>query len=297
MLGLLFLVACLIFLSTFLLAKRLSSSQQQQLEIEHLKVRVGILNRYVEEKQKEQRACWWCNLGRVLGSPGKKELEKTRDMLIKAGFRDDHHIGAYFFIKYGFVLFIALIGLGLWTWFNAKVEIALILPVIALLLPERVLIEMGKMRLNRIKDALPDFLDMANICMNAGLSYLVAFKRVTEELDEMYPEICYEFQYLLDQIQIGVPRQEALKQFAERNPSDEVKELIQVLAQNEKLGTPIGLALNEFSRRLYQQRESKIEEKAAKTSAKMAIIILPFLMLPYFILMIGEKMVMLGRSF
>lgn len=296
MLALLLAVAVLIFFSTFLLARLVSSRQQKQLLVEHLKVRVGLINRFAEEKQKEQQACWWCNVGRVIGSPSKKELEKTRDMLVKAGFREERHIGAYFFIKFTVVLAVALISLGLWTWFNVRAQVAFLLPVISLLLPERLLIQMGKSRLNRIKDALPDFLDMANICMNAGLSYLVAFKRVSEELNEMYPEICYEFHYLLDQIQIGIPRQEALKQFAERNPSDEIRELIQVLSQNEKLGTPIGIAINEFSRRLYQHRESKIEEKAAKTSAKMAIVIMPFLMLPYFILMVGEKLVMLGRN-
>lgn len=295
MLELLLFVAVLTFFSVFLIARRFSLKQARQLHAEHLKARVGLTNHYAEEKQKEQ-VCWWCALGRVLGASSDKEMEKTRDLLIKAGFRDEKHIGAYFFIKYVFVLSVVLITLGLWTWFNIKPPIAILIPVVSLLLPERVLILLGKRRLNRIQEALPDFLDMANICMNAGLSYLVAFKRVNEELKEMHPEICYEFQYLLDQIQIGVPRQEALKQFADRNPSDEIKELIQVLAQNEKLGTPIGAAINEFSRRIYQQRENKIEEKAAKTSAKMAVVILPFLMLPYFILMLGEKMVMLGRN-
>lgn len=295
MVGLLLLVAGFTFFSVFLLARRFSLKQVKHLHAEHLKARIGLINHYAEEKHKEQ-VCWWCALGLVMGDSNKKELDKTRDLLVKAGFRDEKHLGAYFFIKYSFVLLVVLISLGLWTWFSIKTPIAILMPVISLLLPERILIEMGKKRLNRIKDALPDFLDMANICMNAGLSYLVAFKRVTEELKSMYPEICYEFNYLLEQIQIGVPRQEALKQFAERNPSDEIKELIQVLAQNEKLGTPIGTAINEFSRRIYQQRESKIEEKAAKTSAKMAIVILPFLMLPYFILMLGEKLVMLGRN-
>ncbi|BBN58930.1 type II secretion system F family protein [Hydrogenovibrio marinus] len=287
-------VAVLTFLSVFLLGKRLSLTQTRQLQVERLKSRVGLINHYSEDKQKDQ-VCWWCTFGRVLGGNSKKEIEKTRELLVKAGFREDRHLGAYFFIKFCVVLFVSLVCLGLWTWFSIRVQVAVLFPVVSLLLPERVLIEMAKMRLNRIKDALPDFLDMANICMSAGLSYLVAFKRVSDELKEMYPEICYEFHYLLDQIQIGVPRQDALKQFAERNPADEIKELIQVLAQNEKLGTPIGSAINEFSRRLYQHRESKIEEKAAKTSAKMAIVILPFLMLPYFILMLGEKMVMLGR--
>lgn len=295
MIKILILVAVLTFISVFLIVRLFAVKQARHLNAEHLKARVGLTNNYLEDKKKEQ-LCWWCAFGRVLVGSNQKDLEDARRLLIKAGYRDENHLGAYFFIKYGLVLAVILICLGLWSWFDMKPLLVILLPIITLILPERILIEFGKNRLNRIKTALPDFLDMANICMNAGLSYLVAFKRVTEELKNIYPEICYEFNYLLEQIQIGVPRQEALKQFAERNPSDEIKELIQVLSQNEKLGTPIGVAVDEFSRRLYQQRESRIEEKAAKTSAKMAIVILPFLMLPYFILMLGEKIVMLGRN-
>ena len=72
---------------------------------------------------------------------------------------------------------------------------------------------------------------------------------------------------------------------------------MQVLIQNEKLGSSISEALNEFSRRMYQDREQLLEEKAAKTSAKMAIVIFPFMLAPYLILLLGERMVMLGRTF
>ncbi|WP_319380743.1 hypothetical protein [Thiomicrorhabdus sp.] len=62
------------------------------------------------------------------------------------------------------------------------------------------------------------------------------------------------------------------------------------------MGSSISEALNEFSRRMYQNRESQMEEKAAKTSAKMAMVIMPFLLAPYLILLLGEKMVALGRG-
>jgi tight adherence protein C len=133
--------------------------------------------------------------------------------------------------------------------------------------------------------------------MNAGVSYLVALKRVSSELKELHPEICYEFDFLLEQIQFGVPRADALRQFAARNPTSEIENLVQVLLQNEKLGSSISEALSDFARRIYLNREQMLEEKAAKTSAKMALVIMPFLMVPYLILLLGEKIVMLGRGF
>lgn len=291
----LLLLAGLVFLSVFLLGQALLSKQSTHLEVERLKARIGLRNTYQQEVVK-QRRCGWCALGRVLGPTNEKELEKTRQLLIRAGYRSDEALGGYFFIKTVVILLGVLLGLFAWLWFAVPPPFAILIPVILMLVPEKVLSYLGDRRLDKINAALPDFLDMTNICMNAGLSYLVAIRRVTDELKDVFPEICYEFDYLLDQIQMGVPRVEALKQFAERNPTEDIQQLIQVLIQNEKLGTPIGQAINEFTKRLYLEREQRLEEKAAKTSAKMAIVILPFLMLPYFILMLGEKLVMLGRN-
>lgn len=289
-------IASLAFFSAWLLVNRLVKLQTKQVQKERIKSRVGLASKYSKDKVNFS-SCWWCSLGRAIGPKKGKEIEVVRQQLVSAGFRQEEDIGAYFFIKYSLVLGSLLIMALAWSWFNIPAIGVIIVPIIFLLAPERLLIYLGQARLQKVSENLPDFLDMCNICMNAGLSYLVALKRVSQELKEVHPEICYEFEYLLDQIQVGVARQEALRQFAERNPTQDIQTLVQVLIQNEKLGSSIGEALNEFSRRMYQDREQSLEEKAAKTSAKMAIVIMPFMMAPYLILLLGEKMVLLGRGF
>lgn len=289
-------VAVLFFTSTLLIVNTFKKNQQAQENIEYLKLRIGLVNQYQTNVNRD-KACHWCSLGAFIGPKNKKELEANRQFLINAGFREEHHLGAYFFIKYFLVLSSLIVMLMLWSWFQVSPVVAIVVPLVFLLLPERILIFWGNHRLNKVNIALPDFLDMANICMSAGLSYLESIKRVSKELENTFPEICYEFNFLIEQIKIGVPRQEALRQFAIRNPSKDIQDLVEMLIQNEKLGSPISSALNEFSRRMYKKRENVMEEKAAKASAKMAIVILPFLMLPYFMLMLGEQIVMLGRNF
>ncbi|WP_245566348.1 type II secretion system F family protein [Thiomicrorhabdus chilensis] len=293
---LLLVTASLAFFSVWLLVNRLLKAQNLQLQKERIKSRVGLASQYAKQKSHYSH-CWWCSLGRALGPKSVKEIATVQRQLVSAGFRHERYIGAYFFIKYSAVLLSALVMALLWSWLGLPAVSIIIAPTIMLLLPERILIYMGQSRLSNISLHLPDFLDMCNICMNAGLSYLVAVKRVSQELKDIHPEICYEFEYLLDQIQLGVPRIEALRQFAERNPTRDIQSLVQVLIQNEKLGSSISEALSEFSRRMYLDREQALEEKAAKTSAKMAVVIMPFLMVPYLILLLGEKMVMLGRGF
>ncbi|MDX1347250.1 MAG: type II secretion system F family protein [Thiomicrorhabdus chilensis] len=293
---LLLVTASLAFFSAWLLLNRLLKAQNLQLQKERIKARVGLASQYAKQKSHYSH-CWWCSLGRALGPKNAKEIATVQRQLVSAGFRHERYIGAYFFIKYSAVLLSALVMALLWSWLGLPAVSIIVAPTIMLLLPERILIYMGQSRLGKISLHLPDFLDMCNICMNAGLSYLVAVKRVSQELKDIHPEICYEFEYLLDQIQLGVPRIEALRQFAERNPTRDIQSLVQVLIQNEKLGSSISEALSEFSRRMYLDREQALEEKAAKTSAKMAVVIMPFLMVPYLILLLGEKMVMLGRGF
>jgi tight adherence protein C len=228
---LLLIIACLAFLSAWLLVNRVVKLQDKQINKERIKARIGLASKYSKEKT-IYTGCWWCTLGRAIGPKNRKEIDILQQQLVSAGFRQEQHIGAYFFIKYSALLGSLLIMVLAWSWFNAPVIWIIIVPVVFLLIPERVLIYFGQTRLQKVSEHLPDFLDMCNICMNAGLSYLVALKRVSLELKEVHPEICFEFEYLLDQIQIGVARQEALRQFAQRNPTQDIQTLIQVLIQN-----------------------------------------------------------------
>jgi Flp pilus assembly protein TadB len=294
---LLLLIASLVYAVTWMVMRQVFRDQERQLAMERLKVRIGLVQDFKPRKEEGYQRCNWCALGRTLGPTNLKEIASVQQQLSRAGFRQPNAFGAYFFLKYVLVLGSALVTVVLWSWWAISPIWLIGVPTVMLLLPERVLIYLGNNRLARINMQLPDFLDMSNICMNAGLSYMVAMKRVTQELREIAPEVCSEFDYLLDQIQIGVPRTEALRQFAERNPTKDIESLVQMLIQNEKLGSSISEAINEFSRRMYLDREQVMQEKAAKTSAKMALVIMPFLMIPYLILLLAEQMVQFGRSF
>ncbi|WP_319380744.1 type II secretion system protein [Thiomicrorhabdus sp.] len=218
---LLFSVAVLMFISSWVVLNALKKRREQHLQMERVKSRIG-MGQVLRVESSQNERCWWCSLGRALGPRSAKELAKTQKMLVSAGFRNERHIGAYFFIKYALVLLVLLVALTAWSLLAVSPAVFLI-PVIVLLLPEWILKSLGDRRLSRISEALPDFLDMTNVCMNSGLSYLGSIKRVAEELKDLQPEICFEFEFLLDQIKIGVSRNEALKQFAQRNPTRESK--------------------------------------------------------------------------
>jgi tight adherence protein C len=225
-----------------------------------------------------------------------RELERARYRLELAGLRRDDSLDLYYCVR--FLGAFGVLALGLFGWWLETLSIAMafLLAVAALYLPDLLLRLAAQQREQQVLRALPDFIDLSTICMSAGLGWMAAVRRVVDQLAETHPAICQEFGYLLDQTQTGMARAEALRELYRRNPSREIGQLVQVLIQNERLGSAVSAALTDFSRRLYAEREQSLEEKAGKVAAKMALITLPFLLLPFMLLLTGEQMVKLLRA-
>lgn len=294
---LLIIVGMLVFSASYFIAKVVFLGKAQRESTKSLIERIGILPKRLVKITSVHDDTWWTKLGAQLAPKNQKELDEIHRRLIKAGKKDTKYIGAFYFIRLSLMLGVGLVGILLWLLNLAPIYVALFGMAISYVIPERALDYLGAQRLVKISQSLPDFLDMVNVGINAGLGWMVAIKRVSEELKELHPEICYEFGFLQEQVQIGMSRIEALRQLAERNPIKDLEQLVNILIQNERMGSPVGESLDLFARRLYDEREEIMAEKAAKTSAKMALVIMPFLMVPYMVLFIGEKMVMLGRGF
>ncbi|MEN8141788.1 MAG: type II secretion system F family protein [Thermodesulfobacteriota bacterium] len=237
----------------------------------------------------------WHRLGLALAPTKAEELAKTRQRLLLAGLRRETDLGLYYLLKYGLVL-LALVGGGLlWQAGTIKLTTMVVAAMVALFLPDLALKLRTSNRLQKVTLALPDFIDLGNVSMTAGLSWLISVKRVIAELREIHPEICREFTQVFDQIQTGMDRVEAFNQLAQRNPTKEMQYLVNVLIQNERMGSSILTSLSDFSQRIYVMRQQTMEEKAGKLSAKMALVIMPFLLLPYLLILVSEQMVNLMR--
>ncbi len=276
---------------SFRLKKRVEYAQQR-------KRILAILNPSQHE-QAEQQAKSSLSIPATLGlamapAPGK-ELSRITGLLSQAGLRQEQHTGYYYFIKYNLLIGVLLYAIYLWSKGSIQPQMILLIAVPFIFIPEYGLKYLAIHRLQKITLALPDFIDLCNISMSAGLSWLVSVKRVIEELQTIHPEICMEFEFVFDQIQTGMNRTEAFTQLGKRNPTNEMQYLVNVLIQNERMGSSILNSLSDFSKRVYAMREQQMEEKAGKLSAKMALVIMPFFLVPYVMILVGEQMVNLMR--
>ncbi len=116
--------------------------------------------------------------------------------------------------------------------------------------------------------------------VEAGLTLDVVMMRFAHGRSTPLAE---EFRNVLDRVQFGTPRSEALAAMADRTPTPTVRMFSTALTQNQRLGTPLAGVLRQQATTARRQRRQAVEEKAAKVPMKMifptVFCILPVLMI------------------
>jgi tight adherence protein C len=163
--------------------------------------------------------------------------------------------------------------------------------IVGFLLPDFALRRKIRKRQEEITDALPDGLDLLVVCVEAGLGLNAAFVKITEEFRLSSPALSEEFDIVNREMVAGKPRQEALRALSERTGVEDVKALVAMLIQTEKLGTSLAQSLRVHSDSLRLRRRQRAEEAAAKTTIKL-VFPLVFLMFPaLFIVILGPGVI------
>jgi len=154
-------------------------------------------------------------------------------------------------------------------------------------LPTAFLRSIARNRQEAITDALPDALDLLTVCVEAGLGINSAFLRIAEEFRLSSPTLSEEFDVVNREMVAGKPRMEALRALADRTGVEDVKSLVAMLIQTERLGTSLAQSLRVHSDSLRVRRRQRAEEAAAKTTIKL-VFPLVFLLFPaLFIVILG----------
>jgi tight adherence protein C len=155
---------------------------------------------------------------------------------------------------------------------------------------------MIKKRQNRITLALPDALDLTVICVEAGLALDQALMRVGVDLHHAHPELSDEFHLVNLEMRAGKPRADALRNLTLRTGVDDIRALVATLIQTDRFGTSVSQALRVHSDSLRTERRQRAEEKAAKTSIKMIIPLVIFILPSIMFVTLGPAMIELVRT-
>jgi len=219
------------------------------------------------------------------------EVSETRSWLIQAGYRDARHVSVYLGLRMLFAL-LGLVAVVLVSGFDSWM-LLIGIPALGFFLPRFALKRMVNARQLRIRLALADALDLTVICVEAGLALDQALLRVGSDLAHAHPELSTEFHLFNLETRAGKPRVEALKNMAARTGVDDVRALVATLIQTDRFGTSIAQALRVHSESLRTERRQRAEEQAAKTTVKMIIPLVLFVLPSLIFVTIGPAIIQL----
>lgn len=156
--------------------------------------------------------------------------------------------------------------------------------VAGLILPDQYLKIRGNSRQADIQRSLPDILDLLTVSVEAGLGFDSALSKVVEKTRGVMSD---EFMRVLQEIKMGKPRRDALRDLGVRLGNDDLQTFIGAIIQADQLGVSIGNVLRLQSEQMRIKRQQRAEEKAMKAPIKMLIPLVVFIFPTLFVVLLG----------
>jgi tight adherence protein C len=178
----------------------------------------------------------------------------------------------------------------------ASAMLMMMLALAGYLLPSMYLRTRIAKRMRGFESALPDALDLLVVCVEAGLTLDAAIQRVGHEISMAHPDIGRELGITHMETRIGVNRTQALRNLGQRTGSAALQSLAAMLVQTERFGTSIAQALRVHADSLRTKRQHAAEERAAKTTVKLAFPVVLFIFPTLIVVLGGPAFILFFKS-
>jgi tight adherence protein C len=137
-------------------------------------------------------------------------------------------------------------------------------------------------------------MDMLTICVEAGLGFDAALARVARNTGG---PVAAEFSRVLQEMQIGKSRTEALRALAGRTTVAELRAFTSALVQAGELGVPVADVLREQAKEMRLRRRQRAETKAQQVPVKILFPLVGCLFPALFVIIIGPGAVSIMHAF
>jgi tight adherence protein C len=210
------------------------------------------------------------------------------DKLKKKLFSAGRPMNVSQFIALKFILTVGLPA-GIYVLFHPEMPFLGVALAAGFFIPDMWLNGKIKKRKAEILKDLPYVIDLLNICVGAGLDFMVAVNHVIKEFRACV--LIDELQVMVREIQMGLSRRDALKNLAGRVKSQEVNSFVRTLLQADRMGTPITTALKMHAEELRDIRFQRGEEMALKAPIKLLAPLLLFILPVVLIIVAGPILI------
>ena len=149
-------------------------------------------------------------------------------------------------------------------------------------------------RADKLQRALPDAIDLLTISVESGLGFDAACAQVARNTEGPLAD---EFARMLQEMQIGRGRAEALRSMGDRTNLPDLRSFVSAMVQADAFGIPVGQVLRVQSSEIRVKRRQWAEEAAQKVPVKILVPLI-FCILPcLFIAVLGPAGIQIMNSF
>ena len=193
---------------------------------------------------------------------------------------------------FGGIGFLYLLGMG-WPFYRVVLATALA-GAFGYVLPNVLLYNAGQKRETLMRNGLPDAMDLLTISVEAGLGFDAAVSRVAKNGEGPLNQ---EFARLLQEMQLGVGRVDAMRAMADRTSLPDIKSFCSAMVQADSLGIPIARVLRIQSQEMRTKRRQRAEEKAQQVPVRIMIPLVLFILPCLFIIIMGPAGIQMAETF
>ena len=212
----------------------------------------------------------------------KKLNERLYRLLLRSGFPFGWNAEDFLFIK---ELGICLAALVLWRTGADQPLLWALGPFLGFWLPDVYLKSKGSARMAAIQRQLPGFVDLAALALESGMDLLPAIERILEKLKPS--ALREELQTLLQETRLGTPRKETFQNLSFRVDLSDVRSLSSMIIQSEELGTSLAGVLRNYAEDMRNRRILRAEEIAGKAPVKLLFPMMVFFFPIVFVVIFG----------
>ena len=232
-------------------------------------------------------------------SPRLLPVSYVRDLerrIERAGRSDVLPVDRYLAGKAVICVVALLLGgyLGIQQGGSALVLVPLITTMFAWVGPDLRLTSMAEARETEVEIQLPDVLDQLTISIEAGLGFDAAMFRL---VDTTEGPVVDQLARALQDIRLGIPRDEALRGLAERTESPDLRTFANAIAQAGKHGLPLGNVLRAQAAEAREKRKFRAEERAHKVPVKILMPLVLCVLPTLFLVLIGPAIIRYNDGF
>jgi tight adherence protein C len=151
-------------------------------------------------------------------------------------------------------------------------------------------------RLNLYRE-MPDAIDLLVIYTDSGVAFDGALQKIVEQMRRRYPTTAEELSVLERELQVMPERVKAFENLVRRHDIPIVRAFCAILAQSERMGSPIGDSLRQLAQEARRDRLLDAERRAGKIPILIQIPVVLFILPALMLTVMGPAVVEIMRTF